>query len=129
LSIIYLSLSLVDLEIWRGFKPSAFYSAAIFALPVALLPGVYRPRGFGVVMALFLLIVFGDLIYLRYFGNILPVLAIGAGGQIWDVRDIIIKYTRAGDAWLLLVLVTSVALWFLWPRARDASGGRTAPLV
>ncbi|MEP7052712.1 MAG: LTA synthase family protein [Pseudomonadota bacterium] len=127
LSVIYLSLSLVDLEIWAGFKRAAFYSAAIFALPVALVPGAYRPRGFGAVMALFLLIVFGDLIYLRYFGNILPVLAIGAGGQIWDVRDIIIKYTQRRDAWLLPVLVASVALPLLWPRQAKDRGTR-APL-
>jgi len=122
LSIIYLSLSLVDLEIWAGFKRAAFYSAAAFALPIALIPGLYRARGFGVVMALCLLIVFGDLIYLRYFGNIMPVLAIGAGGQIWDVRDIIVKYTQRRDACLLPVLVTSGALPFLWPKApkRDA---------
>jgi phosphoglycerol transferase MdoB-like AlkP superfamily enzyme len=130
LAIVYLTLSLVDLEIWQGFKRAAFYSAAAFALPVALLPGVYRARGFGLVMALFLLIVFGDLIYLRYFGNILPVLAIGGGGQIWDVRDIIIKYTQRRDAWLLPVLVSSVALPFLWPRAprRDAPLGLRAAL-
>jgi phosphoglycerol transferase MdoB-like AlkP superfamily enzyme len=125
LSIIYLSLSLVDLELWNGFKRAAFFSAAVFALPVALIPGVYRPRGFGPVMALFLLIVFGDLIYLRYFGNIMPVLAIGAGGQIWDVRDIVIKYTQRRDAWLLPVLAASVALPFLWPKAPR----REAPLA
>lgn len=120
LSIIYLALTLTDLEIWDGFKLAAFYSAAVFALPVALVPSVYRARGFAIVMVVLLLLVFGDLIYLRYFGNILPVLAIGAGGQIWDVRDIIIKYTRSRDAWLLLVLVTSTALPFLWPKAAKA---------
>ncbi|HEY3665864.1 MAG TPA: LTA synthase family protein [Polyangiaceae bacterium] len=125
LSIIYLSLSLVDLEVWNGFKYAAFFSAAVFALPVALIPGVYRPRGFAVVMAVLLLIVFGDLIYLRYFGNIMPVLAIGAGGQIWDVRDIVIKYTQRRDAWLLLVLGASGALPFLWPK----SARRAAPLA
>ena len=116
LSIIYLALPLTDLEVWDGFQRAAFYSAAVFALPIAFVPGVYRVRGFAIVMAVFLLLVFGDLIYLRYFGNILPVLAIGAGGQIWDVRDIIIKYTRSRDAWLLLVLVTSGVLPFLWPK-------------
>jgi phosphoglycerol transferase MdoB-like AlkP superfamily enzyme len=125
LAIVYLALSLTELEVWDGFKRAAFFSAAVLALPVALVPGVYRARGFAVVMSLFLLLVFGDLIYLRYFGNILPVLAIGAGGQIWDVRDIIVKYTRGRDAWLLLIVVTSIVLPFLWPRAPK----RDAPLV
>ncbi|MET0792691.1 MAG: hypothetical protein ABW061_14315, partial [Polyangiaceae bacterium] len=122
LSIIYLALTLTELEVWDGFKRAAFFSAAVFALPVALVPGVYRARGLPVVLSVLLLLVYGDLIYLRYFGNILPVLAIGAGGQIWDVRDIIVKYTHAGDAWLLLVILTSLALPFLWPKAppRDA---------
>ena len=117
LSIVYLALSLTELEIWAGFKRAAFFSAAVFALPVALVPGVYRARGFAVVMSVFLLLAYGDLIYLRYFGNILPVMAIGAGGQIWDVRDIIVKYTHAGDAWLLLVVGVSLVSAVLWPRA------------
>ena len=125
LAVIYLSLSLVDLESWAGFQRAAFYSAAVFALPVALIPGFYRARGFAVVMGLLLLIVFGDLIYLRYFGNILPVLAIGGGGQLWDVRDIIVKYTRGRDAWLLLVFAVSVALPFVWPRPNKADAPRT----
>ncbi|HEY3252376.1 MAG TPA: hypothetical protein VGJ91_00425, partial [Polyangiaceae bacterium] len=120
LAIIYLALSLVDLESWTGFQRAAFYSAAVFALPVALIPGFYRARGFAVVMGLLLLVVFGDLIYLRYFGNILPILAIGGGGQLWDVRDIIVKYTRGRDAWLLLVFAVSVALPFIWPKPKKA---------
>ncbi|HEY4103344.1 MAG TPA: hypothetical protein VGM44_05610, partial [Polyangiaceae bacterium] len=122
LAIIYQALVLVDLQLWPGFKPAAFASAAVFALPVALVPGAYRARGFGIVFGLLLLIVFGDLIYLRYFGNILPVLAISSGGQIWDVRDIIFKYTQRRDAWLLPALAASVALPFLWPKTpkRDA---------
>ncbi|HKO49419.1 MAG TPA: LTA synthase family protein [Polyangiaceae bacterium] len=125
LAIIHLALPLTDLESWNGFQRAAFYSAAVFALPVALIPGFYRPRGFAVVMGFLLLVVFGDLIYLRYFGNILPVLAIGGGGQLWDVRDIIVKYTRGPDAWLLLVFVVSVALPFLWPKPNKAD----APLA
>ncbi len=111
LGIIHLTLSLVDLEMWGGFKRAAFFSAAVFALPVAALPSAHRSRGFGVVMALFLLVVFGDLIYLRYFGNILPVLAFGAGGQI------VIKYTQRRDAWLMPVAAVSIGLPFLWPKA------------
>ncbi|HYQ29003.1 MAG TPA: sulfatase-like hydrolase/transferase, partial [Polyangiaceae bacterium] len=125
LAVIHLALSLTDLESWNGFERAAFYSAAVFALPVALIPGFYRARGFAIVMGVLLLIVFGDLIYLRYFGNILPVLAIGGGGQLWDVRDIIFKYTRGRDAWLLLVFVVSVALPYVWPKPNKAD----APFV
>lgn len=125
LSIIFLSLTLVELEPWDGFKRAAFYSAAVFALPVAFVPGFYRARGFAFVLGFLLLVVFGDLIYLRYFGNILPVLAVSSGGQIWDVRDIIVKYTLARDAWLLPVLLTSFTLPFLWPKPRRGD----APLV
>ncbi|HET7541345.1 MAG TPA: LTA synthase family protein, partial [Polyangiaceae bacterium] len=122
LSVIHLSLSLTDLESWNGFQRAAFYSAAVFALPIAMIPGAQRARGFAIVMSLLLLIVFGDLIYLRYFGNILPVLAISSGGQLWDVRDIIFKYARGRDAWLLLVFAVSVALPFVWPKGNDARG-------
>ena len=118
LAVVHLSLSLTDLESWNGFQRAAFYSAAVFALPIALIPSAYRVRGFALVMGLLLAIAFGDLIYLRYFGNILPVLAISSGGQLWDVRDIIFKYARARDAWLLLVFAVSVALPFLWPKPK-----------
>ena len=124
LAVIYLALSSIDLESWNGFQRAAFYSAAVFALPVALIPGFYRARGFAVVIGLLLAIVFGDLIYLRYFGNIMPVLAISSGGQLWDVRDIIVKYARGRDAWLLLVFAVSVSLPFLWPKPRKADAPR-----
>ncbi|HEY2404717.1 MAG TPA: LTA synthase family protein [Polyangiaceae bacterium] len=113
---IFLSLQLTELELWDGFKFAAFWSAAVFALPIAVVPGRLRARGFAIVMLLFALITYGDLIYLRYFGNILPVLAVSSGGQIWDVRDIIFKYTQRGDAWLLPWVIAAIATWFLWPR-------------
>jgi len=123
LALIYQCLTLTDLELWPGFKHAAFCSAAVFALPIAFVPGAYRARGFGALMAFFLLVVFGDLIYLRYFGNILPVLAISSGGQIWDVRDIIVRYTQRRDAVLLPLVAASIAVPFLWPRTprRDTS--------
>jgi phosphoglycerol transferase MdoB-like AlkP superfamily enzyme len=124
LALIHLSLSLTDLESWNGFQRAAFYSAAVFALPIAAIPSTKRVRGFAVVMGVLLLVVFGDLIYLRYFGNILPVLAISSGGQLWDVRDIVFKYTRGRDAWLLLVFFVSVALPFVWPKAETADAPR-----
>jgi len=129
LAVIHLSLSLTDLESWNGFQRAAFYSAAVFALPIALIPGSHRARGFAIVMGLLLLLVFGDLIYLRYFGNILPVLAISGGGQLWDVRDIIVKYTRGPDAWLLLVFAVSVALPFLWPKPNKGDAPRALRLA
>lgn len=120
LALIYQTLTLIDLELWSGFKYAAFFSAAVFALPVAFVPGAYRSRGFGIALGVFLLLVFGDLIYLRYFGNILPVLAISSGGQIWDVRDIIIKYTQRADAILLPALAAAVAVPLLWPKTPKA---------
>ncbi len=125
LALIYQTLSLIELEIWQGFKLAAFFSAAVFALPIALVPGAFRSRGFGVAFGVFLILVFGDLIYLRYFGNILPVLAISSGGQIWDVRDIIIKYTQRKDAILLPTVVAAVAVPLLWPKTPKAD----APLA
>ncbi len=120
LALIYQTLTLIELELWSGFKYAAFFSAAVFALPVALVPGAYRSRGFGIALGLFLLLVFGDLIYLRYFGNILPVLAISSGGQIWDVRDIIVKYTQRSDAILLPALAAAIAVPLLWPKTPKA---------
>lgn len=119
----YLLLALVPLDAWTPFADSAWHAAALAALPVALVPGRWRGRALGVYLTLFLALSFGDVIYLRYFGNVLPLFAFRSGAQLWDVRDLIFGYTRASDAWLLPSLFAALILAFAWP-ARRRFGGR-----
>ncbi|MGC4087829.1 MAG: LTA synthase family protein [Polyangiaceae bacterium] len=124
LSFQYLLLSLVPLDAWAPFAGSALHAAALAALPVALTPLRFRGRALGVYLLLFVALSFGDLIYLRYFGNVLPVLAVRSGSQVWDVRDIVFDYTERRDAWLLPALGAGLLAALAWPRraaSRDSA--------
>ncbi|MFZ5895309.1 MAG: LTA synthase family protein [Myxococcota bacterium] len=118
----YLLMALVPLEPWAPFAATVPHAAALIAVPVALMPGRWRGRGLGVYLLLFVALSFGDLIYLRYFGNVLPVLAFRSGTQIWDVRDIVFDYTRRVDAWLLPTLAAGALLTWRWPLRAPSRG-------
>lgn len=114
----YLVLASVPLEPWAPFAATVPRAAALVALPIALVPGRFRGRALGVYLILFTALSFGDVIYLRYFGNVLPLLAFRSGTQIWDVRDLIADHTRRGDIWFLPALLAGLLTLFAWPARR-----------
>ncbi len=101
-------LKVTELPPYPGYLTIALYGGIPFALLVALFPERLRGVGFGFVLTLFTLIVAGDLVYFRQFGNILPFLAAKSGGQIWDVRDLVIDSFSREDYWLLPLLLSAV---------------------
>lgn len=96
----------------------AFASACVPTLLAALAPPRWRPLAAGVVLSAFALLLFADAIHYRFFGNILPLLAIGSAGHIWDVRDSVAALAVPMDLWLLPVAASGVALATAWPSSR-----------
>ncbi|HET9934753.1 MAG TPA: sulfatase-like hydrolase/transferase, partial [Polyangiaceae bacterium] len=119
----YLVLALVPLDPWAPFPESAVHAAALAALAAALCPARFRGRALGALLILFVALSFGDVVYLRYFGNVLPLFAFRSGTQLWDVRDLVVDYTRGGDAWFLPSSLAGLLLLAVW-RTRRAFTGR-----
>lgn len=122
LALQYLVLALVPLEPWAPFSETTWHAAALAALPAALFPARFRGRALGVYLIAFVALAFGDVIYLRYFGNVLPLFAVRSGAQLWDVRDLIADYTHRGDGWFLPSLLAGLLAALAWPSRRAFLG-------
>ena len=93
-------------------------SAALVTLLPALCWGRWRAIVAGVVCVLLSFIAIGDLVYLRFFGNLLPLFVLSSASQLWDVRGSILALIEARDLNFLAFSVLGVVLAVLWPRIR-----------
>ncbi len=98
----------------------AFASACLPTLLVGLAPPRYRPRVAGVVVAGLALLLLSDAVYFRFFGGIVPLLALGSAGHVWDARDSVLALFETKDLWVSAYVVVSGALLFVWPLAPSA---------
>jgi len=96
----------------------AIASAALVAIVPALFWGRPRAIAAGIACVLLSLIAIGDLVYLRFFGNLLPLLVLSSASQVWDVRGSILALVEARDLHFLALLLLGVALAVVWPRIR-----------
>lgn len=99
----------------QAFDELALASGAIPALVVALTPPLLRGRVAGVVLGSFGLLLLADIIYFRFFGGVLPLLAVGSAAHIWDVRDSITALVETRDAWLLPLFAIAIVMLAAWP--------------
>ena len=90
--------------------------AAVLLLPLFFVPPRARPW-VGVGLAWLTCLIFqGDLLYLRYFGAILPVESVGAVGAVPKLKDCLVPLFHASDLWMLIAPVALTFFAVLWPR-------------
>jgi len=95
-------------------------SAALISLLVALLPSRAKAWGASFVGVFLCLLVWGDLVYLRVFGTILPADGWQSAAQIWDVRDSVTAFARLEDIGLLVIGTLFGVFAFMLPVAPRA---------
>ncbi len=96
------------------FPPNALASAGLFALLVLLLPRRQRFQLTGAIAFALAFLSLADIVYDRYFGNVLPLLAAGSAVQLWDVRDSILAIFESYDWWMLPLFVSALVVMALW---------------
>ena len=104
-------------------------SAALVTLLPALCWGRWRAIVGGVVCVLLSFIAIGDLVYLRFFGNLLPLFVLSSASQLWDVRGSILALIEARDLNFLAFSAFGVGLAVLWPRLRIMRPRRAPQMV
>ena len=109
-------------QLWRGGGTLAASAAALLALPVAVLPGRWRGLGAGVVVAAADLVALADAVHLRFFGTVVPVVALAAVKQLGQIEGSIAALLHPTDAWLLTGAVLALVFALLWPRRRRGEG-------
>jgi phosphoglycerol transferase MdoB-like AlkP superfamily enzyme len=93
-----------------------FSSGAVFALPTLLVRGRQRVWGAFAVVASVSVLVVGDLLYMRYFGSVVPVVAVAAARQLGQVEGSVRALFTRADVWLLPSVVVGLFMALLWPR-------------
>ena len=121
---------IVGWQLWSGAGVPAASAAALLALPVALVPGRARAWAAGALVALSSVVAFSDAVYVRYFGSIVPVVALAAVRQLGRVEGSVAALVHPADGWLAVGVVGAVGFAALWPRRRrDAAAKRWARVV
>jgi len=113
-------------QLWRGGGTLAASASALLALPLVLVPGRLRALAAGVLVALASGVAISDAVYLRYFGTVVPAVALAATGQLGRVEGSVRALLRPGDLWLAVGVANALAFAFLWPHCRreEAPAGR-----
>ncbi len=105
-------------QLWRGGGVLAASAAALLALPVALTPGRWRGIAAGGLVAAVNLVALADALHLRFFGTVVPVVAVAAVGQLGQVGGSIRALMHPIDGWLFGGAGVAILFVLLWPRRR-----------
>ncbi|MBZ5587702.1 MAG: LTA synthase family protein [Acidobacteriia bacterium] len=112
-------------QLWRGGAVLAASAAALVALPVVLVPGRWRSWIAAGTVVVANLVAVADVLYLRFFDNVVPLVALSAVGQLGQVGGSVHALLRLTDGWLAVGAASAVALGLLWPRRKK---GEAAPV-
>jgi len=109
---------LVGRQLWSGVPWLAASASALLAVPVALVPVRARTWVALAVATLVTVTAAGDLLYLRWFGNLVPVEALAAARQLGQAEGSVRSLFVGTDAWLAPAVLAGVLLVLVAPRIR-----------
>ena len=96
--------------LWAGAQLTALLPALFWGRVGAIIAGSW--------LCVLSILLLGDIWYYRFFGGLPSVLALGSGGQIWEVKDSALDVVVAGDAVFLCLIAVGIALAIWWPYKR-----------
>lgn len=126
-ALVVLAVSFAELanrQLWMGAGMLVASSGALLALPVALLPGRWRPLGAGVLVGMLSFVAVSDLAYMRFFGTIVPLVAAAAMHQVGQIEGSIAALLRGTDLWLGAAGLAGLVLAVAWPRPPASAPSR-----
>ena len=102
----------------------AWSGAALFALLPLAVPARWRAWVAFVAVAAVGLVTIADLVYLRYFGSVVPLAAFAGVGQLGQIEGSVRALLSASDAWLLPTVAAGLLLALGWPGRATAAASR-----
>ena len=113
-----LSTSFADLshlEFWKGGFGLNWSASGWLALPLCFTAGLYK-RGLALaMMSFFGALTLADVIYMHFFGSIVPISSIGHANHLGEVFGSAQTRFSATQLWLFTPVVTGVLGWWLAP--------------
>jgi phosphoglycerol transferase MdoB-like AlkP superfamily enzyme len=107
--------------VWSG--------ATLLALLPLAFPARWRAWAAFAVAALVGLVTVADLVYLRYFGSVVPLAAFAGIGQLGQIEGSVRALLRASDVWLLPPVAAGLVLALAWPARETVAAARAARWV
>jgi phosphoglycerol transferase MdoB-like AlkP superfamily enzyme len=104
----------------------AWSGAALFALLPLALPARWRAWAAFAVVALVGFVTAADLVYLRYFGSVVPLAAFAGIGQLGQIEGSVRALLSSSDAWLLPTAAAGLLFALVWPGRATVAVSRVA---
>jgi len=111
---------LSGLSLWSGELRLYLGGAVLLAVPALLAPGRSRPWVAAAAMALLAVVATADLLYMRWFGSLVPLAAFAAAHQVMRVGESVRSLFAPGFGWALALLLPALLTAVAWPRWRAA---------
>jgi phosphoglycerol transferase MdoB-like AlkP superfamily enzyme len=111
-------------DVWTGVISLA--GVAVLLLPALLLPRRVRAWSCWVLAAAATALLFADVLYARFFEDLLSLSLLGAASQLTDVRASVVSLLGPGDAWFWLDLAAGAVIVAAVARMPDRLGRRSA---
>lgn len=106
---------LTAIGLWESNGWMLASASLLLTLPVALLPARARRWVALALTGTLATVLLGDLLYLRFFGSIVPIRALAAIGQLGQVQESVRELFRSGDQWLTVPLLGATIFALLGP--------------
>ena len=116
LGLIWSFVSQTGLVLWSDSALMVGASVSALAVFVLLFPVSWRGRISGLLIVVLGVLLFSDQPYLRYFGTVVPLAALGATGQLPHLGESIGALLEPGDTVFLFWSVVGVVFALRWPR-------------
>jgi phosphoglycerol transferase MdoB-like AlkP superfamily enzyme len=94
-------------------------SALVIGLLVVALPQRIRPWAAWATAMIATVFLFGDLVHLRFFGDLGSAAALRSAGQLGQVGGSVVSLLRLGDLWFWTDLVAAAAMALVVSRSKD----------
>lgn len=116
---------LSGLGFWAGGRLYTLSGALLVCVPVLALRGRARAWILPVLLAPTSLLMLVDLVYMDFYGSIVPVTALTAAHHLGEVRASIVALFQPAYGWLLPAPLAALALALAWPRRVGVAAAAT----
>lgn len=107
---------LSGLMLWPSERTMHLSGCALLAVPALLAPGRSRPWVAGASMLLTAVVCTADLIYMQWFGSLVPLSALAAAHQVGQIGGSIRALFAPRFAWMVALVVPALVMIVAWPR-------------
>jgi len=125
----YLFSDMLDARPRNYYHTRILWTSTIWGALVMLAPRRFQAIATGLLLVVTSTLLLADLVYYRFFGGLLPLLAVGGAGMLTDVTDSIAEVMREGDVLFLVPALAGIVFAIRCPRPLPPFEWQAIPLL